>query len=191
MNALSLDSKCILRRSLVALMACHLHSTKPPSETMLTCCQLDPKDAIIIKFEFKGKRFFQKIYFKKCRNTFSHFVQVQLRWLSFLGWDFPDSKVHEANMRPTWVLSAPDGPHEPCYQVYDCSLANQQYKSHPANGINWTTMSFHWLAGLVCSVSHHNSQKCGAHASSLKKHCQTSILWINHNLILSIPQQWS
>ena len=24
---------------------------------------------------------------------------------------FPDSKVHGANMRPTWVLSAPDGPH--------------------------------------------------------------------------------
>ena len=32
----------------------------------------------------------------------------------------PDSKVHGANMGPTWVLSAPDGPpcwpHEPCYQ---------------------------------------------------------------------------
>ena len=25
--------------------------------------------------------------------------------------DFPDSKVHWANMGPTWVLSAPDGPH--------------------------------------------------------------------------------
>ena len=23
----------------------------------------------------------------------------------------PDSKVHGDNMRPTWVLSAPDGPH--------------------------------------------------------------------------------
>ena len=23
----------------------------------------------------------------------------------------PDSKVHGANMGPTWVLSAPDGPH--------------------------------------------------------------------------------
>ena len=23
----------------------------------------------------------------------------------------PDNKVHRANMRPTWVLSAPDGPH--------------------------------------------------------------------------------
>ena len=25
--------------------------------------------------------------------------------------DFPDSNVHGANMGPTWVLSAPDGPH--------------------------------------------------------------------------------
>ena len=23
----------------------------------------------------------------------------------------PDSKIHGANLRPTWVLSAPDGPH--------------------------------------------------------------------------------
>ena len=27
----------------------------------------------------------------------------------------PDNKVHGANMEPTWVLPAPDGPHEPCY----------------------------------------------------------------------------
>ena len=26
-------------------------------------------------------------------------------------WAVPDSKVHGANMGPTWVLSAPDGPH--------------------------------------------------------------------------------
>ena len=25
--------------------------------------------------------------------------------------NYPDSKVHGANMGPTWVLSAPDGPH--------------------------------------------------------------------------------
>ena len=28
----------------------------------------------------------------------------------------PDNKVHGANMVPTWVLSAPCWPHEPCYQ---------------------------------------------------------------------------
>ena len=40
----------------------------------------------------------------------------------------PDNKVHWANMGPTWVLSAPDGPHvgpfEPCYQGWlACSLS--------------------------------------------------------------------
>ena len=29
----------------------------------------------------------------------------------FLWQQYPDSKVHWANMGPTWVLSAPDGPH--------------------------------------------------------------------------------
>ena len=28
-----------------------------------------------------------------------------------LNSNIPDNKVHGANMRPTWVLSAPDGPH--------------------------------------------------------------------------------
>ena len=37
----------------------------------------------------------------------------------------PDKKVHGANMGPAWVLSAPDGPHEPCYQgswPFSCKL---------------------------------------------------------------------
>ena len=32
--------------------------------------------------------------------------------------DYLDSKFHWANMGPSSVLSAPDGPHEPCYQGY-------------------------------------------------------------------------
>ena len=32
----------------------------------------------------------------------------------------PDSKIHRANMGPTWVLSAPDGPH-----VGSLNLANR------------------------------------------------------------------
>ena len=34
----------------------------------------------------------------------------QVLWLKILV-KLPDSKVHGANMGPTWVLSAPDGPH--------------------------------------------------------------------------------
>ena len=33
-----------------------------------------------------------------------------LDWLLTV-WRYPDSQVHGANMGPTWVLSAPDGPH--------------------------------------------------------------------------------
>ena len=30
----------------------------------------------------------------------------------YISWaNIPDSKVHGANIGPTWVLSAPDGPH--------------------------------------------------------------------------------
>ena len=42
--------------------------------------------------------------FKPCRQLFGCTV------LKFAQHD-PDSKVHGANMGPTWVLSAPDGPH--------------------------------------------------------------------------------
>ena len=40
----------------------------------------------------------------------------------------PDSKDHEADMGPTWVLSAPCWPHEPCYQgLNHSSLEGQLY----------------------------------------------------------------
>ena len=45
----------------------------------------------------------------------------------FVWWNqkrrnIPDSKVQGANMGPAWVLSAPDGPHEPCYQGCCCGI---------------------------------------------------------------------
>ena len=39
-----------------------------------------------------------------------NFYQLQLRYCISVV-PIPDSKVHGANMGPTWVLSAPDGPH--------------------------------------------------------------------------------
>ena len=39
-------------------------------------------------------------------------IQVGMRYLcTILTETYPDSKVYGTNMRPTWVLSAPDGPH--------------------------------------------------------------------------------
>ena len=40
---------------------------------------------------------------------------------------YSDSKVHGANMGPTWVLSAPDGPHVPCYQGSNGLISNTAY----------------------------------------------------------------
>ena len=48
--------------------------------------------------------------------NFMHLTMMHiLEWITNMDWltmnAIPDSKGHEANMEPTWVLSAPDGPH--------------------------------------------------------------------------------
>ena len=52
-------------------------------------------------------------------------------------WDtIPDSKVHGANMGPTWALSAPDGPHELCYQGWcPCDITAMLRTVQP--GFQW------------------------------------------------------
>ena len=44
-------------------------------------------------------------------NDFVKFLSAMCSFLSTEDQTFPDSKVHGANMGPTWVLLAPDGPH--------------------------------------------------------------------------------
>ena len=68
---------------------------------------------------------------------------------SGLRFAVPDSKVHGANMGPTWVLSAPDGPHvgtmnRAIWDVFQTPLLNPQHQVH----IRWIR-SFTWN-GLVC-----------------------------------------
>ena len=46
----------------------------------------------------------------------------------------PDSKVHVANMGPTWVLSAPDGPHVGPTNLATREVGEFQYSS-PSNDI--------------------------------------------------------
>ena len=73
---------------------------------------------------------------------------------------YPDSKVHGANMGPTWVLSAPCWPHEPCYQgrclqptfmppsmIYFLSVNCVTWVTVAANqkGINKCNVFYHWL----------------------------------------------
>ena len=43
--------------------------------------------------------------------TISIILPLLWLWLHWANDTYPDSKVHGANMGPTWVLSAPDGPY--------------------------------------------------------------------------------
>ena len=87
-----------------------------------------------VKFDSKYKRFSLKKRISKCRlGNGCHFILASvLKYLNiFSDWTYigfqrfrvsqhltvlrhqqdPDNKVHGANMGPTWVLLAPDGPH--------------------------------------------------------------------------------
>ena len=72
-----------------------------------------------------------KLQRKKGSHTFhKQYPDVPIHFLSrpTTAQRFPDSKVHGANMGPTWVLSAPDRPH-----VGPMNLAIWVYK-----GCHWT-----------------------------------------------------
>ena len=65
----------------------------------------------------------------------------------------PDSKVHGANMGPIWVLSAPEGPHEPCYKGNNSSIISPTASiRHPFEVISntWTRL----LIYLIFRDSH-------------------------------------
>ena len=53
----------------------------------------------------------------------------------------PDSKVHGANMGPTWVLSAPDGPH-----VGPMDLAVKDYLFQHVGPL-WVPMQTTYVSG--------------------------------------------
>ena len=57
--------------------------------------------------------------------TFTKTIKIYLKNKNSVTYAFPDSKVHGANMGPTWVLSAPDGPH-----VGPMDLAIRVYTPH-------------------------------------------------------------
>ena len=56
--------------------------------------------------------------------------------------DIPDSKVHGANMGPTWVLSAPDGPH-----VGPMNLATRIGSTD-----HWQTTTKHKKVPIMCII---------------------------------------
>ena len=46
---------------------------------------------------------------------------------------YPDNKVHGANMEPTWVLSAPDGPHVGPMSLDIREIYKPNNQTHPSH----------------------------------------------------------
>ena len=121
--------------SLVQLMACCLLGDKPLPKPMLAYWQLDSWKEFLGKSKQNSFIFFQEnaleyfvcqivdhllmllqnpwkrksIWKSSQQNRFHTVLNVQNACYIFFR--FPDNKVHGANMGPTWVLSALDGPH--------------------------------------------------------------------------------
>ena len=80
-----------------------------------------------------------------------------------LGFQCPDSKVHGANMGPTWVLSSPDGPHVG--------------PMNPAIGMGISHNNAHDVVSLL--------QKCTCKICLIKTQCFV-VLWSWRDVISSI-----
>ena len=72
------------------------------------------KISFMMPYGIKRSQHF-KCYFRQDLYIFA-FYFILPHWNCIVSWKNPDSKVHGGKMGPTWVLSAPDGPHESCYQ---------------------------------------------------------------------------
>ena len=63
---------------------------------------------------------------------------------------YPDSKVHGAHMGPTWVLSAPDGPHVgPMYLAITVDYG----LLHILKQFRRTVSCFNWEMNILLSVA--------------------------------------
>ena len=76
-----------------------------------------------------------KLYCKLFEKFYSTVIPMTSRTI-----DNPDCKFHGANMGPTWVLPAPDGPHVPCYQgiIPFPTKVMRWFKPNKWQATNWT-----------------------------------------------------
>ena len=78
-----------------------LWKTRTPS----SCCQY-------LDFRWLGRAVAAMVLIKHVNSTNFHHNKLLILIACMTSFqDIPDSKVHGANMGPTWVLLAPDGPH--------------------------------------------------------------------------------
>ena len=126
---------------------------------------------------------------KKCDKIFTCYSHCHIIGCN-LGSGSPDSKVHGTNMGPTWVLSAPDGPH-----IGPINLAIRVAFRHQRNdGIwhrcrqgraKWPVLSGRWSAFLciraTCSSFFFTSASIGSDMHWLVWLVPLKIIWINFN----------
>ena len=150
---------------------------------------------------------FQYICIMKC--VIKVFMSSDMFLEKSLKIPYPDSNVHGANMGPTWVLSAPDGPHvglhELCYQgSFDQSeSAGIMALAFLPNLMTWYGLqTCHSMAGsdLFNSMVPGRSGGCFTNPCELSKiisqniQCQKSHLWWEFQgnfILLSSKLQWS
>ena len=102
------------------------HSNTTTPYFLAMSIKLNPKQTQVLPFSFSAT--FNHIKGDCVKNTFRPQLAIskQGKGIHTLSWywfwcyvynskNVPDSKVHGTIMGPTWVLSAPCGPHEPCY----------------------------------------------------------------------------
>ena len=70
----------------------------------------------------------------------------------------PDNKVHGANMGPTWVLSAPDGPHVGPMNVAGVLIRRASGATHDNTAEVMTTLDLHMSLGLVSLQWRHDER---------------------------------
>ena len=82
--------------------------------------------------------------------AWSWFVKIKPVVRSMLSCTCPDSRIHGANMGPTWLLSAPDGPHvgpmNLALRVYTPGLLHWHWGSYGMYQI-LKTFDIHWHGG--------------------------------------------
>ena len=85
----------------------------------------------------------------------------------------PDSKVHGANMGPTWVLSAPDGPH-----IVPMDLAIRNVITYPCADLSKTLFGFQKYLTVSVDESHVTG-RC-----SMQKWILVIGHWDNFNIVV-------
>ena len=96
----------------------------------------------------------------------SHNRHIFMPWLghSYITPNkYPDNKFHGANMGPTWVLTAPDGPHEPCYKgIYECVEITESSKARDSfSNVNkqWKQRCFQIIYNQCGDMFKHSSKR--------------------------------